>query len=162
MPTSQITSRDFFTNNKVLLLRGGINLETANLKYVLVNRSYTLNLAHQQYSDISAYELATQYGYTAGGIAVENRAISVDLISKVVKLNADNPSIIATGTLAARYAMLVAFGTFGGITNPLLLANYRQTVVTDDNGVVISSTPIDFGATNSSFTILLPNGLMSI
>ena len=145
---AEVRYSKFFTNNKSLLLRGQINLETATLKMALIANTYSLNLAHQQFSDLSTHELPTANGYTAGGIAIANRAISGDLLSELVSLSADNPTWTATGTLTACFQVLYAVGTFGGIVNPLISIAYKKD----------GETYIDYSATGTEFTLILVDG----
>ena len=145
---AQVRYTDLFTNNKSLLFRGQTNLETDPLKMALLSSGYNLNLAHQQFSNVSGYELPTANGYTQGGVSITNRSLSVDLLGGLVSLNADNPQWVVTGTIATRYQVLYISGTYGGLINPLISISYIL-----DNGV-----PIDVGATNSNLTIILSNG----
>ena len=145
---AEVRYSKFFTNNKSLLLRGQINLETDPLKMALIASTYSLNLAHQQFSDLSAHELPTANGYTAGGVAIANRSLSVDLLNELVSISADNPQWTATGTLAARFQVLYAVGTYGGITNPLISIAYKM------DGL----NYIDYSATGTEFTLILVDG----
>lgn len=144
----QIRYTSFFTNNKSLLLRGQINLETDPLKMILLSSGYTLNLAHQQLSDVAAYELPTANGYTQGGLALANRSLAVDLVNKLVVLKADNPQWDITGTILSRYQATYLLGTYGGLINPLISISY----------ILSEGVYVDSGATNSKYTIILTDG----
>lgn len=54
---------------------GSASMDMANnvFKVILLNTSHTFNAAHQYYADISANELATAGGYTAGGAALAGK-----------------------------------------------------------------------------------------
>ncbi len=70
--------RGLFTNAKKLLLESAINLGTDIVKVGILKSTYTLNIAHENWSDVSANEIAVSGDYTAGGMALQNPAFSVD------------------------------------------------------------------------------------
>ena len=80
-----------------------VNLNTDELKIMLLSSAYTPNVDTQQYkSDITGE--VTGAGYTAGGETLTN--IQFTIINKVATLSADNPSWSDINVDNLRYAVL--------------------------------------------------------
>lgn len=96
-------------------------LNTANsFKWTLHTSAYTPGQAtNEVYADLTN-ELATGNGYTAGGLALGNDALT--LTAGVVKFTGDPATWTATGGSipAWRYAVLRAVGTLNGKVDPLV------------------------------------------
>ena len=59
------------------ILKKEIDFDTDTIKVILMGSSFTFNrVTHVAYSDVSASELTTQYGYTAGGLTLAGVAIA--------------------------------------------------------------------------------------
>lgn len=96
-----------------LLGKKAINLTSDTVKWCLVSSALTPNVAtHDSYDDISANEIANQYGYTTGGKAA---AITWGTVAAKVLDSADVEWSIAGGTATAKYA----FAYFDAITTPV-------------------------------------------
>lgn len=64
---------------KLMLWKGQIDVETDTFKMILMDQGFTFNKdTHLAYTDVSAYELPTGNGYTAGGATMTLDAASVD------------------------------------------------------------------------------------
>ncbi len=123
------TSFDHFWKQVVT---GGINLATDTLKLALVTSAYTPDIQHTQWSDVSAYEVASGNGYTTGGM----------VLSTVPSDNSHMKYANVTWTALTksfRYGVLYKLGTANGLTNPLLLY------------ILFDSTPADVVNTGSNF-----------
>lgn len=117
-----------------LLLTGAVDLDTDTLKLALVTSSYTPNIAHDKWADVSANEVATGSGYTTGGIALANPVTTNSTV--------DYDDIVWTSlTKTFRYAVCYKSGSGGGLTNPLLFY------------ILLDSTPADIVSTGSNYTI---------
>ena len=75
--------------------------------------SYTPDTAHDEWSDVSSYEVATGSGYTTGGETLASPVVTDD--------NIDYDDVTWTAlTKTFRYAICYKSGSGGGLTNPLL------------------------------------------
>ena len=91
---------------KGMLLKGQMSL-TDSYKIILMQDGFTFNNATDfAYANISASELATAYGYTAGGIALTGATVTVNQSTNVAKLawtnaqfNASGGSLVTSGAI---------------------------------------------------------------
>jgi len=117
-----------------LLLTGGIDLDTDTLKLALVTSSYTPNVAHDEWADVSGNEVATGAGYTTGGATMTSPTATNSTV--------DYDDVTwASLTKTFRYAVCYKSGSGGGLTNPLLFY------------ILLDSTPADVISTGSNYTI---------
>lgn len=117
-----------------LLATGGIDLDTDTLKVALVTSSYTPNTAHDEWSDVSANEVATGSGYTTGGVTLASPVVT--------NSNIDYNDVVWTSlTKTFRYAVIYKSGSGGGLTNPLICY------------LLLDSTPADVVSSGSNYTI---------
>ena len=124
-----------YTHLWKLLLTGGIDLDTDTLKLALVTSSYTPSLAHDEWADVSANEVATGSGYTTGGATLANPVVTATTI--------DFDDVTWTSlTKTFRYAVCYKSGSGGGLTNPLLFY------------ILLDTTPADIVSTASDYTII--------
>lgn len=101
-----MASATLYNSAKKKLIDGSLDLDTDTIKVALLSSSYTPNIdTHVFYSDLTN-ELATASGYTQGGTALANKAITVDTVNDRAYLDADDVSWSASGTLTVRYAVL--------------------------------------------------------
>lgn len=119
---------------------------TNSYKWTLHTSAYTPNGAtHEVYADLTN-ELATGNGYTSGGLAMANDALT--LASGTVTFTGDPATWTATGGSipAWRYAVLRVVGTVNGKVDPLV------------GYFVGDTTPADVAATTAGNTLkILPN-----
>jgi len=130
MATS-ITAYDTFWK---LALTGGMDLDTDTLKVALVTSSYTPDTAHEEWADVSTYEVASGDGYTTGGITLASPVVTNDHIDY-----ADPVWTALTKTF--RYAVIYKSGSGGGLTNPLVAY------------LLLDTTPADIVSNGSNYMI---------
>lgn len=120
----------------------GIDESVNDYYVILLTSSWTPDKTDQYYSDISAYELASANGYTAGGQALANVAI-IEESNGTSYLDSDNPQWTASGgSITARYAAIYN-GTSSA--NELIAS------------AVLDDTPADVTATDGqNLTIIIP------
>lgn len=116
-----------YTQAQQDILNGNKNLTSDTLKLILVN-GYTYSTSHAVYADVSASELSTANGYTAGGVTLTSVAVSS--ASLVAKLAAANASWTASG------------GSIGPATGAILRDSTNDRVL----------EYIDFGGSNTTTT----------
>lgn len=117
-----------------LIATGGVDLDTDTLKLALVTSSYTPNVAHDEWADVSANEVATGSGYTTGGVTLANPVATNSTI--------DFDDVTWTAlTKTFRYAVCYKSGSAGALTNPLLFY------------LLLDTTPADVVSSGSNYTI---------
>lgn len=86
-------------------MNGSIDMDTDTLKLALLTSGYTANAdTHDNFDDVSASEVSGT-GYTAGGQALTNKAVTVDTADDEGVFDADDVTW-ANSTITARYAVL--------------------------------------------------------
>lgn len=102
------------------------DLASANLRLALVASSYTPNVTvtgHSVFADVSAYELPTAQGYTAGGAAITG-VVAATAGADGYKLSSSVADTVWGSTGAGiptwKYGVLYYLGTLWGMTNPLI------------------------------------------
>ncbi len=132
--------------------RGLIDLDTDTIVCVLLTSSYTPNrTAHDTWSDVSAAEVATGGGYTAGGEALANKAVTHN--AGTVTFDADDVSW-SSATITAKYAALVKRAA-GALDPGDLLVAY---VDLDTGGGSVTSTASTFAVAWNAAGILTATG----
>lgn len=119
----------FYNNSMPVILAGNL----AGSRVCLVTSAYVYDPAHSGYSDISADELPTGNGYTAGGAALENLAISG-----------------TAGTLTI---------TTSGCSWSTLTATFRYAILMDSNSNLIACHTLsdaDITISASNYMLELP------
>ena len=82
---------------KGMLLKGQMTLSDS-YKIILMQDGFVFdNTTHFAYANVSASELATAYGYTAGGIALTGITVTVTQDSNLAKLAWTNAQFNASG-----------------------------------------------------------------
>lgn len=126
-----------YDSYKTRLITGDVNLIVDTIKVALLS-AYTPDLGnHEFFSDVNSNELASGNGYTAGGVTLTGKNISINYIDNRSEFTCTNASW-SSATFTARYA--VVYKDTGNVTtSPLLFY-------------------IDFGenktANNGSFTLI--------
>jgi hypothetical protein len=114
---------------KTEILKGSVNMSTDTIKVALLTATHSTNIDTQKFwSDVSANEI-TGTGYTAGGQALANKAVTQDNVDDEGVFDADDITW-ATATITARYAVV-----------------YKDTGVA---GTSLILAIIDFGANKTS------------
>ena len=96
-----------------------VDLEADTIKVALLNNSHSFTATHNTWSQVSANELASGSGYTTGGAALANKAVTQ---AATTKFDADDTSW-SSASFTAYHAVI-----------------YDDTIATDD---LIAS--VDFG-----------------
>jgi hypothetical protein len=110
-----------FNRAKKKLLDAGINLGTDTIKLALFTNSYTPNIDTDEFfSGISANQVAAGNGYTSGGVALANKATTVDTTDDKGVFDADDVVFTLTGPVTFRYAVLYK-DTGNSATSPLIM-----------------------------------------
>lgn len=131
-----MASGALFNSYKLKTQQGSINLSSDTLKVALLADTYTPNIDSQEYfDDVSAHELATAGGYTAGGATVSGKSCTQDNANDRGVFDCADPTWTADGTgFTCRYAVLykdtgdpstsplIAYWDFGGNQNPVSIA----------------------------------------
>lgn len=128
---------------KGMLLKGQMSL-TDSYKIILMQDGFTFdNATDFAYANISASELATAYGYTAGGIALTGATVTVDQSTNVAKLawtnaqfNASGGSLVTSGAII--YNDSTATGDGDDYTDAIVMyIDARGTLVATDGTPLI-------------------------
>lgn len=99
-------------NNAVLDIGlGNIEPATDVFKIMLIN-AYTFNAAHNEYADVSSYEIDAEGGYTLGGFTIDN----TDWVAGtgVTRLTADNFTFTASDVVPTFNAAIIYSDTSSG------------------------------------------------
>ena len=135
-----------FNSFKRDIANGSINLATDAVKIMLVGSAYTPNIdTHTKRSDVTNEVSGT--GYTAGGIALVNKTVTMNTTSDKGVFDADDLTI-SNATITARGAVL--YKARGGVSSADELIAYL------DFGADITSTAGNF---NIAFDA---NGIITI
>lgn len=82
-----------------------VNMTTDTLKTILLNSSHSFTASNNLYSDISANELATAGGYTAGGATLTTPTVTQDNTNNLAYFDADD-AVWNSATFTAHYAVI--------------------------------------------------------
>ena len=135
-----------FNSFKRDIANGSINLATDAVKIMLVGSAYTPNIdTHTKRSDVTNEVSGT--GYTAGGIALVNKTVTMNTTSDKGVFDADDITL-SNATITARGAVL--YKARGGVSSADELIAYL------DFGADITSTAGNF---NIAFDA---NGIITI
>ena len=97
-------ANQIFNSFKRDVINGSIDLDTDTIKLMLVTSSYTPNIdTHTKRSDVTNEVTGT--GYTAGGVALANKTVTVNTTTDKGVFDADDVTI-STATITARGAVL--------------------------------------------------------
>lgn len=125
-------------------MNGAIDLDTDTIKMMLVTSTYAPNQdTHTKCSDVTNEVVGT--GYTAGGVTLANKVVSVDNTGNTGVFDADDVTI-TTATITARGAVL--YKARGGASTADELIGYL------DFGSDITSTAGNFVITFNAGGIL--------
>jgi len=122
------------------IMNGSIDLDTDTIKLMLVTSAYTPNIdTHTKRSDITNEVVGT--GYTAGGVTLANKSVSVNNTTDRGVFTADAISI-PTATITARGCVL--YKSRGGASSADELIAYGDfgADITSTNGTFAITAPI--------------------
>jgi len=124
------------------VLKALINCEADTIKVMLVGAGYTQNIdTHTKRSDITNEIVGA--GYTAGGVALANKSVTIDLATNKAIFNADDvtiPNATISGAIGA-----VVYKSRGGAASAdeLICYNEFAAPASSTNGnFVINIDPI--------------------
>jgi hypothetical protein len=128
---------------EIMKWKGQINALTDTFKIILMQSGFVFNpVTHLSYADVSASELPTANGYTAGGITLTGVALAYDATDDRVELSHANATFTASG------GSLVASGAiiFDDTTDTGASDDYSDVIVSykDAGGDItaVDGTPI--------------------
>lgn len=100
-----ILSNNFFEQ----LLNADIDFGADTFKMILMQSGFTFDrVNHANYADVSASELSTQYGYTAGGATMSGVAVAQDDTNNGGYVTWNNVSwSVSGGNLTASAAIII-------------------------------------------------------
>ena len=137
-------ANQIFNSFKRDVINGSIDLDTDTIKLMLVTSAYTPNIdTHTKRSDVTNEVTGT--GYTAGGVALANKTVTVNNTTDKGVFDADDVTI-STATITARGAVL--YKSRGGASSADELICYL------DFGSDITSTAGNFNITFDATGIL--------
>lgn len=97
---------DVIQNNfKKLIMNGGIDLDSDTIKVMLLTSSHTQDQDTYDFIDDVSANQVSGTGYTAGGVALANKAVTADNTDNEGVFDADDASWAAS-TITARYAAI--------------------------------------------------------
>jgi hypothetical protein len=128
------------------IINGSIDLDSDTIKLMLVTSAYTPDQdAHAKVSDVT--NEVTGVGYTAGGITLANKTVTVNNTTNLAVFDADN-IVIPNVSITAR----------GGV-----LYKSRGGVSTADELIAYLDFNIDIISSNGDFSISFDsNGILTI
>ncbi|MEA2112442.1 MAG: hypothetical protein U9P50_00505, partial [Patescibacteria group bacterium] len=90
---------------KKLVMDSDFDLEADTIKVMLLTSTHTTNIDTQIYIDDVSTNEVTGTGYTAGGKALANKAVTQDNANDLGKFDADDVTW-SSSTITARYAVI--------------------------------------------------------
>lgn len=108
-----------------------VDLSSDTLNVMLLTSAYVPDDTHRYLSDLTGEVVGT--GYTSGGKALTNVAVTYDSASKTLKLDAEDISWTQS-TVTAHYAVIVDVTPGTAQTNPLISYVDFGADVSDTNG----------------------------
>lgn len=124
-------------NWKELSAYGTHNFNTDAFKIILMEPGFAFDRAnHEIYTDVSAFELPTLGGYTAGGQALAGVAIVNDAVLAATIISWNNPTWTATADLQKCGAIIFDDTIAAPDIDPLVgFIDYGGTLTTYTGGV---------------------------
>lgn len=126
------------------LLKAEIDFDTDVFKIILMASGFGYNrVTHDGYADVSASELATAYGYTAGGATLGSVAVAQDDTGNKGKVTWANPSWTATGGNLVASGAIIYDDTVAG--DPIVgYIDFAGDQTTYDGGVfTVAAVEVD-------------------
>lgn len=136
---------------KAMALKGQIAALSDTFKVILMKSGFVfVNSSHHAYADVSASELPTANGYTAGGITLTDVFVTVDETSGKARLQWSNAQVNASGgSLIVDGAIIIDDSTdVGGgddYTKAIVAYIDPPTVITATDGtpIIVENLYID-------------------
>lgn len=110
-----------YNRAKKKILDATINFGSDTIKMALILTAYTPNIDTDEFfSGINSNEASNGTGYTTGGVALANKATTVDTVDDEGVFDADDVVITLTGTFVFRF-MVIYKDTGSAATSPLIM-----------------------------------------
>jgi len=137
-----------------MLWKGQIAAETDTFKMILMETGFVFDKdAHHAYADVSAYELSTGNGYTAGGVTLTSALVTTNNTDDRSELTFDNVQIDASGGSLVTSGGIIyddSTDTSGGDDYTDAIMSYKDAggtiTATDGTPVIFSSIREDIGS----------------
>ncbi len=137
---------------KRMAFKGDIAALSDTFKVILMRSGFVfVNSSHHCYADVSASELGTAYGYTAGGVTLSNVFLTVDETNGRARLSWSNAQINASGgPLVVDGAIIIDTTTDVGsghdYTDAIVAYIDSPSLVTAPDGtpIIIENLYVDF------------------
>ena len=127
---------------------GTIDWDSDTVKVAMLTSAYTLNAAHSVFADVSANQVTAGGGYSAGGVALANKSVS--LTGAVAKYLAD-PATWSALTKQYRWLAIYSEKTVNALTNPLIAL------------ILVDNTPADIVISGADYSVQWnANGLFTL
>ena len=98
-------SRTFYNSYKAAVFNPTINPYSDTIKCAFLTSSYTPDYdAHDNFDDVSAYEISASGTYSAGGITLTNKTVTQDNTDNEGVFDCDDVSV-TSATITTRYAV---------------------------------------------------------
>lgn len=117
---------------------GTLDWDDDDVRCAMLANSYTVNAAHSVFADVSSAEVAAGGGYSAGGVLLANKSIS--LVGNVSHYSAD-PATWAALTKTYRFLALYAEKTVNALVNPLI------------GIILVNNTPADIVISGADYSV---------
>jgi hypothetical protein len=129
-------------NCKYLLMTAGIDFGADVFKIILMKAGYVFNRAtHNTYADVTADELTTGSGYTAGGQTLAGGTVTRDDGANVTVATWNNPSWLATGGDITAQGAIILDDTLA--SKPTVgFIDFGAALVTYDSGTFTIANPL--------------------
>lgn len=124
-------------NWKELLCYGTPDMSNDTFNIILMEPGFAFSRAsHEEYGDISAFELPTAFGYTAGGDPLAGVTITNDAVLAAAVVAWNNASwLAAAGNLQAGGAAIIDMTVVVPDVNPIVgYIDFGGTITTYDGG----------------------------
>jgi hypothetical protein len=124
----------FYNSAKKKILDNDIDFVADTIK-VTLHTGYTPNIdTHDNWDDVSATEYSTASGYTAGGVTLGSKTVTVDTANDQADVDAADPSWSSLGPLSPATPSHAIFWKDTGVPGTSALLCYMELGTTATNG----------------------------
>lgn len=136
-------SNDLSNKFRYLLFKGDVTPLSDTFKIILMDSTFVWTPTFNYYADVSAHELPTAYGYTAGGQALAGVSLTEDDTNHKAYLTWSNASWTASGGSIAALGAIIFDDTLA--SDPLVAWIDFATVqtATDGTDAVVANLKIN-------------------
>lgn len=129
---------------KLLLMQKNIDFVNDTFKIILMQSGFSFDrVNHDAYADVSANELATAYGYTAGGATLAGLVLAQDDVNNWASAIWSNVVwTITGGNITARGAIIYDDTVAAPTAKPIIgYIDFLTDLVTYDGGTMTVANP---------------------